>query len=89
MTVYKKVPLEASAAAKAAVQLLKGQKVTGINGYCDASKNVCSPKKSGKASASVLLTPITITKANYKILFADKFLKRGEVCVGAYVKFCK
>jgi D-xylose transport system substrate-binding protein len=89
MTVYKKVPLEAAAAAKAAVQLLKGQKVTGINGYCDAKKNVCSAKRTGKAAPSILLLPITITKANYKILFADKFLKRGQVCVGAYVKFCK
>jgi len=89
MTVYKKDPLEAAIAAKAAVQLLKGQKVTGINGYCDASKNVCTPKKSGKAAPSILLTPITITKANYKILFADKFLKRSKVCVGAYAKYCK
>ena len=89
MTVYKKVPLEAAAAAKAAVQLLKGQKVTGINGYCDASKNVCSAKRSGKAAPSILLLPITITKANYKILFADKFLKRGQVCVGAYKQYCK
>ena len=70
------------------MQLLKGQKVTGINGYCDANKNVCSAKKS-KAAPSILLVPITITKANYKILFADKFLKRGEVCVGAYKKFCQ
>ena len=75
-------PLEAQVAAKAAVQLLKGQKVTGINAWCDGKKNLCTAKKS-KAEPSILLVPITITKANYKILFADKFLKRGEVCVGA------
>ena len=88
MTVYKKDPLEAQVAAKAAVQLLKGQKVTGINAWCDGKKNLCTAKKS-KAEPSILLVPITITKANYKILFADKFLKRGEVCVGPYKKFCQ
>ena len=51
-------------------------------------KELCTAKKS-KAEPSILLVPITITKANYKILFADKFLKRGEVCVGPYKKFCK
>ena len=88
MTVYKKVPLEAAAAAKAAVQLLKGQKVTGINAYCDASKNVCS-STTKKGEPSVLIPPVAITKSNYKILFTDKFLKRSEVCVGAYRKFCR
>ena len=88
MTVYKKVPLEAAAAAKAAVQLLKGQKVTGINAYCDVSKNACVPTK-GKGTPSILITPIVVTKANYKVLFADKFLKKSEVCVGPYKKFCK
>jgi D-xylose transport system substrate-binding protein len=80
MTVYKKVPLEAAAAAKAAVQLLKGQKVSGINAHI---------KNGSVIQPSILIPPITVTKANYKILFADKFLKRGQVCVGAYVKFCK
>ena len=89
MTVYKKVPLEAAAAAKAAVQLLKGQKVTGINAYCNAKKDVCAVAKSGGAESSILITPIAITKSNYKILFTDKFLKRSEVCVGAYAKYCK
>jgi D-xylose transport system substrate-binding protein len=88
MTVYKKDPLEAAIATKAAVQLLKGQKVTGINGYCDASKNVCS-STTKKGEPSILIPPVAITKSNYKILFADKFLKKSEVCVGAYVKFCK
>jgi D-xylose transport system substrate-binding protein len=89
MTVYKRVPLEVAAAAKAAIQLLKGQKVTGINAYCDARKNVCSTTKSGKSAPSILSPPTAVTKSNYKILFADKFLKRSEVCVGQYAKFCK
>ena len=88
-TVYKKVPLEVAAAAKAAIQLLKGQKVTGINAYCDAKKNVCLAKKGGSAASSILITPIQINKSNYQQLFKDKFLKRSEVCVGQYRKYCK
>jgi D-xylose transport system substrate-binding protein len=89
MTVFKNIPIEVAAAAKAAIQLLKGQKVTGINGYCDAKKNVCSTTKSGQSAPSILSPPTAVTKANYKILFTQGFLKRSEVCVGQYVKFCK
>ena len=88
MTVYKQVPKEAAAAAKAAVQLLKGQKVTGINAYCDASKNVCSTK-SGKSEPSILIPPVSVTKANYTILFTEGSLKKSDVCVGKFKKLCK
>jgi len=30
-----------------------------------------------------------VTKKNYKLLFTDGFLKRSQVCVGPYKKFCK
>jgi D-xylose transport system substrate-binding protein len=88
-TVFKFVPTEAAAAAKAAVQLIKGQKVTGINGYCDAVKSVCSPKRSGKAAPSILIPPTWITKANYTLLFKAGFLKKSEVCVGKFKQYCK
>ena len=79
MTVYKAVPEEAAAVAAAAIALLKGKplKTTGT---------VPNGKKKEKA---ILIPPTSITKANYKLLFTDKFLKRSEVCVGAYKKFCK
>lgn len=79
-TVYKAVKKEAAAAAKAAIQIIKGQKVTGVNG-----------KTNNKVRdvPSILLTPVWVTKANYKILFKDGFLKRSQVCVGAYKKLCK
>jgi hypothetical protein len=32
---------------------------------------------------------VSITKANYKILFRDGYLKRSNVCRGEYAKFCK
>jgi D-xylose transport system substrate-binding protein len=75
-TVYKSVRREANAAAAAAIAILKHKKVPGVNG-----------KTSG--TPSVLLTPVWITKKNYKLLFKDGFLKRGQVCNGAYKKYCK
>jgi D-xylose transport system substrate-binding protein len=79
MTVYKAVPKEAAAAAAAAIAIVKGKplKTTGT---------VPNGKKKEKA---ILIPPTSITKANYKLLFTDKFLKRSEVCVGAFAKYCK
>jgi hypothetical protein len=31
----------------------------------------------------------SITKANYTRLFRDGFLKRSDVCSGAYKQYCK
>ncbi len=75
-TVYKSVRKEANAAAAAAIAILKHKKVPGVNG-----------KTSG--TPSVLLTPVWITKKNYKLLFTEGFLKKSQVCNGAYRKYCK
>jgi len=75
-TVYKSVRKEANAAAAAAIALIKGTKVPGVNGKTSGTK-------------SILLKPVWITKANYKLLFTDGFLKRGQVCNGVYAKYCK
>ena len=74
-TVYKSVKKEAAAAAGAAINILKKKKV----------------KTNGKVSGtpSILLTPVWITKANYKLLFKDGFLKKSQVCRGQYAKYCK
>jgi D-xylose transport system substrate-binding protein len=74
-TVYKSVRLEAAAAAKAAIDIIKGNPV----------------KTNGKVSGtpSILLTPVWITKHNYKLLFKDGFVKKSQVCSGTYAKFCK
>ena len=37
---------------------------------------------------SVLLTPIAITKNNWKVLFSDGFLKKSAICTGEYAKYC-
>jgi len=79
MTVYKPVPLEANAAAAAAVALLKHKKVPGVNGF---------RKNGSKKEPTVALKVISITKANYTRLFKDKFLKKSDVCVGEFAQFC-
>jgi D-xylose transport system substrate-binding protein len=75
-TVYKSVKREANAAAAAAIAIIKGKKVPGVNGNVSGTK-------------SILLTPVWVTKKNYKLLFTDGFLKKSQVCVGPYAKYCK
>jgi D-xylose transport system substrate-binding protein len=78
-TVYKYVPDEAAAAAAAAIALIKG-KTPASNGF----------RLNGKAKEPTEALPVVwITKANYKRLFTDHFLKKSDVCVGAYAKYCK
>jgi D-xylose transport system substrate-binding protein len=74
-TVYKSVKLEAAAAAKAAINIIKGQSVA-TNG-----------KTSG--TPSILLTPVWVTKANYTLLFKDGFVKKSQVCTGSFKQYCK
>ena len=78
-TVYKYVPDETKAAVAAAIALLNGKK--------PASNSF---RLNGKAKEPTQTIPVIwITKANYKRLFTDKFLKKSEVCIGQYAKFCK
>ncbi len=81
MTVYKAVPLEAKAAAAAAIAIVKGTKV--------ATNGTTADSVGKRKVPSVLATPKTVNKVNYQILFTDKFLKKSDVCVGAFKKFCK
>ena len=74
-TVYKSVKAEADAAAKAAIAIVKGQPVPGVNGTVSGTK-------------SILLTPVWITKKNYQQLFTDGFLKKSQVCTGTYAQYC-
>ena len=78
-TVYKKVSLEANAAAAAAVALLNNKKPV-TNGY----------RMNGGKKEPTLTLPVTwITKKNYKTLFTQGWLKKSDVCVGVYKKYCK
>jgi D-xylose transport system substrate-binding protein len=80
MTVYKPVKQEADAVAKAAVAVLKGEK---------AETNGTSDDPQGKRQVpSVLLTPIGMDKTNIKQVITDGFVKKAELCTGAYAAKC-
>jgi D-xylose transport system substrate-binding protein len=80
MTVFKDVRKQAAAAAKAAVAIVKGQKVP-TTGTIKTKGRSLEP--------AYLIAPQSITKANYKILFTSGFLKKGDVCNGDYAQYCK
>ena len=77
-TVFKNIITEANAAATVAIQLIKGQKVKTNGKVSNGVRNV----------PSVLLPPIWVTKKNYNILFTTGSLKKSQVCVGEYKKYC-
>jgi D-xylose transport system substrate-binding protein len=80
MTVFKDVRKLATVAAKAAVQIVKGQTLT--------TTGTIKTKGRGP-EPTILIAPQSITKANYKILFTSGFLKKGDVCNGSYAQYCK
>ena len=43
---------------------------------------------SKKDVASVLLTPVAITKADVDDVLADGYVTRDQVCAGAYARAC-
>jgi D-xylose transport system substrate-binding protein len=80
MTVFKDVRKEAAAAAKAAVAIVKGKAVP-TTGKIKTKGRSLEP--------AFLITPQTITKANYTLLFTSGFLKKTDVCNGIYAQYCK
>jgi D-xylose transport system substrate-binding protein len=77
-TVYKYVPLEANAAAAAAVALLHGSKPEANTFRMNGSKK----------EPTHTLPVEWITKSNYTQLFTQGFLKKNQVCVGTYKQYC-
>jgi D-xylose transport system substrate-binding protein len=80
MTVYKPIQQEVDAAAKLATALAKGQTPTGVTSSTD---------NGSKKVPSVLLKPISVTKANVKTYFgrAD-FPTQAQVCAGKVAAAC-
>jgi D-xylose transport system substrate-binding protein len=77
-TVFKYVPLETTAAVQAAIALLHGQK-----------PKTNTTRANGSKQEPTLTLPVEwITKANYQMLFKIGWLKKSEVCVGAYAQYC-
>ena len=77
-TVFKNVKDEAAAAAAVAIAIIKGKKVKTNGAVSNGVRNV----------PSVLLTPVWVTKKNYKTLFKLGFVKKSDVCKGTYKKYC-
>jgi D-xylose transport system substrate-binding protein len=81
MTVYKSIRDEASAAAKIAVALARGEAIDGLT-----SSTV--DNGTGKVPA-VLLDPVVVTKANIgKTVITDGFTTAEKICVGVPEASC-
>jgi D-xylose transport system substrate-binding protein len=79
MTVWKDTRLLAKAAAKEAVALIKGQSLTTTGTV---------PNGSAKEPAYII-PPVMLTKANWTKIYTSGFLKKSDICNGAYAKYCK
>ena len=79
MTVWKDTRVLAKAAAKSAVQLLKGSKLTTTG----------TVKNGSKREAAFIIPPVSITKANWKVLYTSGFMAKSDICNGTYKQYCK
>jgi D-xylose transport system substrate-binding protein len=78
MTVWKDTRILAKVAAGSAISLLKGTplKTTGT---------VPNGKLKEKA---YIIPPVSLTKANWRQIYTSGFLKKSDICKGAYAKYC-
>jgi D-xylose transport system substrate-binding protein len=79
MTVYKSIKAESAAAAAVADGILHGKPI---------NTNGKTTNNGIRKVPSVLLTPVAITKNNWKLLISDGFLTMKDVCSGEYAKYC-
>ena len=83
MTVYKPIKQEAGATAKIAVDLAKGDAAAAT-----ALTNTSVNNGVGNV-ASILLTPIAVTKSNiFTTVIADGFTTKANICVGPAASQC-
>jgi D-xylose transport system substrate-binding protein len=78
MTVWKDTRKLAKAAARAAVQLIKGQKLTTTGSVPNGSKK----------EPAYIIPPVALYKSNWKQIITSGFLKKSEICVGTYKQYC-
>jgi D-xylose transport system substrate-binding protein len=87
MTVYKAIKPEAGQAAELAVDL--------VNGNRSAADSLAKQKTNNgqKDVASIILTPVAVTKANAKQtitqMISDGFLKTADICSGSAATACQ
>jgi len=79
MTVWKDTRVLAKAAAKAAVELLKGQTLTTTGTV---------PNGSAKEPAFII-APVALYKSNWTKIYTSGFLKKSDICTGSFKKYCK
>ena len=78
MTVWKDTRVLAKAAARSAIQLLKGQKLTTTG----------TVKNGSKREPAFIIPPVSINKANWRQLYTSGFMKKSDICNGSYKKYC-
>ena len=78
MTVWKDTRKLATAAAGAAISLLNGT----------ALKTTGTVPNGKKKEPAYIIPPEAITKANWKVLVSAGYLKKSDICNGAYTKYC-
>jgi D-xylose transport system substrate-binding protein len=79
MTVWKDTRVLAKAAAKAAVQLIKGQKLTTTGSVANGSKK----------EPAFIIAPVALYKSNWTKIYTSGFLKKSDICTGTYKQYCK
>jgi D-xylose transport system substrate-binding protein len=79
MTVWKDTRVLAKAAAKAAVQLIKGQKLTTTGSVPNGSKK----------EPAFIIAPVALYKSNWTKIYTSGFLKKSDICTGSFKKYCK
>jgi D-xylose transport system substrate-binding protein len=79
MTVWKDTRVLAKAAAKAAVQLIKGQKLTTTGTVANGSKK----------EPAFIIPPVALYKSNWTKIYTSGFLKKSDICTGTYKQYCK
>src|SRR5229473_223270 len=83
MTVYKAIKAEAEAAATLAFDLATGASVP------SSMTNGKTVNNGSKDIASVLLTPVAVTKSNIKdTVVADGFWSKTDICTSQYASAC-
>jgi D-xylose transport system substrate-binding protein len=78
MTVWKDTRILAKVAAASAVSLLKGTPL----------KTTGSVPNGKLKEKSYIIPPVALYKSNWRQIYTSGFLKKSDICKGAYAKYC-
>jgi len=89
MTVYKAIKAEANAAAALAIAIDKGTDTSKLATATVDQTSGGTNAAGNKAMPAVLLTPVSVTKANIATtVIADGFDSWADICVGDFAQYC-